>query len=182
MLEQILASNKKGSILDVITIVTFLLILAPIIVGIFIGYTSLNDGLTDYTSTLEDSQLKDNFERSGEIIDNQTTSYSNIWDFLMVFLVFGIWIAALVSAYLLGNNPVFLVVYVLFGFGIIIASVIIDVAQNQFFFNENLIEYTINYPITGFFIQNSIIFSVLFVVSMGVALYMKSRVGVWLKK
>jgi phosphate starvation-inducible membrane PsiE len=155
--------NKKGSIADMVITFTFLLILVVVgSVSLFI-YTEFNDAW-QAADTVNDA--------SKEALEDQYNLYERVLDGLIVLMFVILWIISLISAFFLDSNPIFFVLFII----ISIVSLIGIIAINQFI--EPLQATAIGaalalMPISVFIVNNSIYFSVAYVLSVGAALYFK---------
>lgn len=164
---------KKASVLDVIGLIMIPLILLIIIVSAGTMYQEVATQLRTTTDRLHGT---DNFEAlnvSLTELEETTNKFPAYWDFLFLALILGMWLVIAISSFLLGNHPVFIVVYVLIsiasiivGFGV--SNALTEVSEDSFFS-----AFLVNFPLTSWYITNSIYFNLFFIVSIGLLLYLK---------
>ena len=88
--------GKKGFVGDIITLLILLFILGITILAAYLILSSVN------TQFQADEQIGD----SGQaIVDNATSKYINLWDGIFVFLLIGLSLAAVISAYFIDTHP-----------------------------------------------------------------------------
>lgn len=163
--------SKKGSIFDVILLMILPLIFILLVVAVYVAYTKTAVALNDALPTINNNVVNATDATNSYV--NVANSYASYWDIIMIFVIFGMWFGVLISAYLLGNNPIFLIVYAVLSIALFVLSVYIQFSEQSI--AVALDEYFSAFPITSFFIQYSMLFSILFIVSTGVALYMKPQ-------
>lgn len=161
--------TKKGSFFDVIGIIVGSAIIIILFIAMGIAYNKTGD-------TLEYLQLNisiDGFNESSQILIDQANKYPVFWDFLIAFMIFALFITAFISAYILGNNPIFLTIYVVLSLVGLVVGSILEFALEDIFNNVVLTPFVADYPISLFIVNNFLLFSIFFIIGIGIALYMK---------
>lgn len=161
--------NKRGSFFDVLGIILGSVIFIILIVAFFIAYRTTGDALEEAQETI----TIESFNESSQLVIDQADKYPAFWDFLIALVIFGFWIAAFISAYLLGSNPIFLVIYIIMSIGGLITGAVLEFAMEDFITNAILTTYTQNFPITLFIVNNFLLFTIFFIVSIAIGLYLK---------
>lgn len=164
-------NGKKASIFDVLLLMILPLIIILLVVSVYIAYTKVGTALNNALPTINNNVV--NGTEATNSFVNVANSYSTYWDIILIFVIFGMWLGVLISAYLLGNNPIFLIVYAIVSLALFVLSVYIQFSQQSI--AVGLSEFFDSFPITSFFIQYNMAFSIFFIVSVGVALYMKPQ-------
>ena len=70
------------------------------------------------------------------------------------------WIIALVAAFILGNNPIFLVFYTVISVSLLVIGGVFETVLQTFIYHEMIAPYAVSFPITTFFIDHFLIFIV----------------------
>jgi len=162
--------SKKGSIFDVLGLILLIPFIVFVIVIMFMAYSNTSSGLEDFQASQSDLT---GINESVETFTDNTAKFPSFWDFIFVFLIFGIWLIIFISAFILGNNPVFLVIYGIISFALIIISIVLEVALNEFVQNVLIAAYTVSFPMMIHIISNFLIYALFFIFSIAVALYFK---------
>lgn len=160
---------KKGSLLDLITLIFIPIILIVTGVGLYISYNELNDGLAAAAPLINSTA----FDNSIQTIDTPARRVAPFWDVIIIFIIFGSWLAMMAVSFILGNNPLFLTFFIAASFGLIVFAIMAQFALQMFIENESIMFFQTEFPMTTFFINWMIVFSILFILGVGTALYMK---------
>ena len=166
-----LNKSKKGSFLDVIGVLVGLLLVVVLFISLSIGFKSTADALDDSKSTVTNVA---GYNQSANIVIDNADKYPVFWDYLIVIIAFFLWLGAFISAWLLGNNPVFLAIYILFSLTSLVVGLVMQFALKDFILNEVMTTYTVNFPIVSWMVSNLFTLSIFFVISLAIALYLKS--------
>lgn len=164
-------NNKRGSIFDVILLLILPLILIVVFIAVYIGYTESSTALT--AAATEISQGNINATEAVQSYSDVASVYDNYWDILLVLVFFGMWLGVIISAFILGNNPVFLVVYAVLSIGLFILGAYMQFAQQSLAADAGLAPYYADFPLVSFFVQYSFVIAIFFILSVGIALYLK---------
>lgn len=167
------AKNKKGSIFDILLLILLPMIFIILIVAVWIGYQKTAAALTDALPTINNGVV--NATEANNSYSTVANSYPAYWDLITIFIIFGMWLGVIISAYLLGNNPIFLILYVVLSLAMLILAVYIQFAEQSIATTGGMDVYYASFPITSFFIQHSFVFSIFFILSVGIALYLKPQ-------
>lgn len=159
--------NKKGSLTEIIGIFITFFVLVVAVISFGIAYEETNTGFEAFMLQENDAVIND----SATLFIDQGNKFPVFWDFLIAFLLFGLWLGVMISAYILGNNPLFLVFYVIGSIANIVLASVWQFAMQDF--AVATAEYMVNFPITLFIINNFFIFALFFIVTTAIALYMK---------
>lgn len=162
---------KKGSIFDAITLIIMPIVFLFIVIAFFFIYTETRDGLKEVALDIN----TDTFNTSIEPIIHNADVFPSFWDTLGIFLIFGMWIIIFAISFILGNNPIFLVFYIMASFALVVTSVVFQAVFNNVLLNTSLQVFFLDFPKLTFFISNFFPFALLFIISIGVALYLKPR-------
>lgn len=159
--------NNKASLTEIIGlfITAFVIIVAVIAFGI--AHKETSDGFEQFRLEQDDALIN----QSTQPLMDQATKYPVFWDFLIVFLIFGLWLGIIISSWLLGNNPIFLIFYIVGSVANIVLAIVWEFALQDF--AGGVATYMVDYPITLFMINHWFIFSLFFIITTGIALFMK---------
>ena len=147
------------------------LILVIMIATLYIMYDETSNQL-QLTADQIDSQ---NFNKSISTVVSNAEKVDTYWDTLFVFMLFTLWIIIMVISFLLGNNPIFLLFYGMSSFGLLFLAVTMQFALETFIGSNGLEFIATNFPKMNFIINNFFIFSIVFIIGIGIALYLKPR-------
>ncbi len=165
---------KKASIVDQLLLIVFAILIIAITMAFYIGYKEINDALQDNLKTYDESSEQfESINRSAETIKRNSERYPNFWDPLLVFVIFGVWLSILITSFILGNNPIFLVMYLITSFGSLITGVAIKVTLVNMLYNPGIIEFSQHFPITLWVANNYIGITIMFIMTIGGVLYAK---------
>jgi len=165
------SSGKRASIVDVLGLIIFIPIIIVLILGVGMAYMESSDALEDSKDRIGINY----YNESVDTFNDQASKFSSFWDFGIIFIVFGIWIVMFMSAWILGTNPIFLAVYIVIALMLIVVATVIGIAMLDFATHATIETYLINYPMTLYLLRYMAVFDMFFIVSIGVALYLKSR-------
>lgn len=156
--------NRSASITDLITlsIIPIVVIVSVVVVGMLYYYFGNALGETDIAQEQATIDTIGSLESSQNGID---------------YLLFGMFIAmifgSILSAYFLGNHPVFMIMYFVSAPAIVILALMMNNVIYELFSSDFISPYMSTLPITSFMIYNYLWFIVGTIVFMGVALFMK---------
>lgn len=166
--------SKKGSIVDQLTLIILPLFLLVIVIAFGFAWGKTSDGLRSSIDTLEGTpqhtQLNASFSNT---IEPNAHKYPVFWDFIFVAFVFIVWIIIFISAFILGNNPVFLIIYGIASFGSVITGIAMKVAMVKIVTQDTVLWLVNQMPMTVWLANNYIYVAIVFIISIGIALYMK---------
>jgi len=142
-----------------------------IIIILYIAYAQTSAGLESFEAS--NSGIV-GINESTETFSETTAKYPSFFDFLFIFLVFGIWLTIFITSFILGNNPIFLVIYGVISFGLVIVAIVLEIALGEITSNVQLAPYFVSFPMMMFFIDYFLVFALFFIFSIAIALYFKS--------
>jgi len=164
--------NKKGSVQDIFFVIVILFIMA--IIPLFLHFT-INEIFTDFHNELNKSNLSTveidkTFER--------TRSVNDMFDYIFLFLSFGLIVAIIITSYLVNVHPVFFPIFVI----LLALAVVISVALSNAYMEIEQVA-ALNSTMTKFRITSNImenlpILTTLIGAIALVVLYSKTRGGV----
>lgn len=162
-------NSKKGSVFDAIGIGIFAFVMIVVIITAGIAQSTTSQAFEDAKADLNIAS----YNESADIVIDTADKYPVFWDFLIAFVIFGVWLVTFISAWILGNNPIFIVIFVIVSIPLLIVSIIFETVLADFLANAVISPYSSSYPVTLFIVDHLLLFSIFFIVSVGIALYMK---------
>lgn len=173
IIKMCLARNKKGTIMDIIfvAILTFVIIIMFVAIGI--AQKEAGDALEAVKPFISTS----GFNESADLVIDNSNKYSNFWDYLIMLIIFGAWISLVIASFLLGNEPLFIVIFIVVVIAILIISVVFQVSARNMLDADGFALFMADYPITSFYMKYMFIFNLFFVILSGLALFLKPGGG-----
>lgn len=160
----------KASIFDVLGLIIVIPFILFIILVFYVAYSSTANGLENFQSS--NTQIT-GINESTETFTENSNKYPSFFDFIGIFIIFMIWLSIFISAFILGNNPIFLVIYIITSLALIVVSIVLEIALSEFVSNILIASYMVSFPMLSFVIDKFFIFALFFIVSVGIALYFK---------
>lgn len=160
--------RKKGQI-EIMSIIIIPLLILFMAIIVIISYSTVGAKFSDMRNTMKDP----NFNQSSQYIISQGNSVGNFWDFICVLLIFGVWLIEVIASFILGNSPLFYLIYFLTSFMLIFTGVIVKIVMKRIIESQALASFVASIPMTSWVINNFVIISIIWVVSIGVILYAK---------
>lgn len=158
--------KKANVILDSVLVVVVLFVLGLISVVGYMVLSDFDDSMQNDTSISDDAK---------NITRDMVQDYPTIWDGAIVFMVALLWIASIVSSFLIDSHPVFLVIAVLgLGFVIIFAGYMSN-AFEDFADDSEISPYANQFPFTLWIFDHLVMIVLAIGFSIGIALYAKSQ-------
>lgn len=158
--------NKKATSLDFIYLIIFV-----VIIGLFI---IMGKGVFDtINSDLQAGDILDS--DSKDQLQDFNDRYVSIFDYMALFIMFGLYLFLLVSAYYLDTHPVYFILGIIFT---IISFVLAGLLNNIFFdmVESNALSSTANqFTIIPFLMNNLLPILVFMAASVVIVMYAKSR-------
>ena len=162
-----LRTKKKASIiLDSISFITVLTAMAFITI---VGYYFIDDVYDASVDIMNESS-----NTSLEILERTHTEYPPIWDGIMGFLVFGLWITAIVSSFFLDSQPLFFIVSLILLSTILLVAMVMSNSYFELVNDEAFVDTASNFPITNFIMFNLPYLALAIYFTIGVSMFAKS--------
>lgn len=158
--------NKKSNIMDVMVIGVILVIIA---IGIMVINYAFDAVEPDITSDFQER----NKTEAETILTDTHTSFPSIFDGAIVFLLIGLWLTSLISAFFLDSHPIFFVVSIVILIPILIAMVILNNFYIETMELADFVTYKTQYPMTYWIGSNIFITLIIIGGSVLAALYAK---------
>lgn len=112
-------------------------------------------------------------ENTTQVFTDVADKHDNYWDALGMLIIFGIWLITIISSFLLGNNPIFLFMYIMASFAFLMASIVISVFYTDFIAIPVITNILNGFPAIYWYMRNSLVINIFFIVTNGLALYFK---------
>jgi len=162
-----IASGKRGQTgLDLILVVVMLFVFA--IVAIF-GYSMVSDFNTEW------QQETDVSNESKDSMGSYATKFPTVMDQTFAILVGLLWLALIVTSFLIDSHPAFFVVTVLILLIVFFVAMELSNYFEEFMDDAEMSGFAAQFPITNWLMNNLLIVIVVMGLSAGVALYAKSQ-------
>lgn len=160
---------KKGNIvLDVMLV--FVVLIAMAFVSLF-GYLVFDDINTDFQNDDDiDADVKAD-------VSSLHTRYPGTMDGIFVFVFSFLWLAVIISAFVIDTHPVFFILGVLLlGFVIFVGAVLSNTYE-EIRSETEFLTFADGFPMTNFIIDNLALAIVIVGMTVMLSLYAKQRVG-----
>lgn len=161
--------NKKGNVAS--GMITIIIIVFALALFSFVGYNIMKDLNSEIQS---DSDMKANTKNTSQ---NLTDRFPAIFDGGLMFLFVLLWIATLVSAYLIDTSPIFFIVSVVVFLIVIIFAFALGNVYDEFILDPEFQSVPTDFPMTDFLLSNIKIMVVVVGFSIMMVLYSKFRSG-----
>jgi hypothetical protein len=159
--------NKKGNaLLESFTIFIILIILALIALLV-------NQVVKEIDAEFQaDPDFQDIAKQKSKFT---TDSYSKVWDGVFIFLLVGLWIAALALSYLIDTYPVFFVITLIMIIILLYVMAEISNATIEIFSDVSLRDSSNDFPMSNFIIAHLVETILVIAMTISIALYAKTR-------
>lgn len=162
--------GKQGSIADLVFILVFVFVAALSILIAFLVYEQ-------YTGATEDIEAFNNTYTKSIQAEGRANLLN--FDYLFLFIVFGLLIMTIVSGFYVSSHPVFFFISLLLLIIVIImaamfANIYDEITDAKAFEEVNV---TVNYPITDYFMNNFPTMLLLIGVILMIVFYAKQKLG-----
>lgn len=160
--------RKKANVgLELIFIIIGIVVFAMVVV---FGWAAFKDISTDVSNDLELQEAKDT-------ITEVETRYPFVFDGLVLFVMIGLWVGGIVSAYTQNEHPLifgFMIIIIIF---VVIAAAMIANYFEETFEDDELNTLMASYPKTNWVITHLLELTIMMAVSIAIVLYAKRRAG-----
>lgn len=167
---RIFSNKKKGSIFDVLGWIIIIPVFIIIAIAIYMAYANFDAGMTEYLSIADDPVMETQYN---ETINKQVKAYPSWMDVSIALITFGLFIIILITSYLLGNNPIYLIIFVLMSISLIITGIAMEAFLGDLANNSEMVGYFVSFPITLWIIDNFLYLVIFLIGTSSLALYMK---------
>lgn len=154
--------------LDVVTIIVVIFVFALVA---WIGYTFLKDINTDLQA---DADLSADAKA---VSSNITTRFPAIFDAGFMLILFLLWVAILISSYLIDTNPVFFMVSIIVFAIAILVAMAVNSGYSEMLTDSDFSSFSTDFPMSHFILNNIVWVTLIVGLSIGVVLYGKNRAG-----
>lgn len=159
--------HKKGNILlEGITIIIVLFVLALVVIAGTNVYSSINNELQD------DNQLSDDAK---VMLEKSSTDYPTLFDGIFIFILVGLWITSVAFAYFIDTSPVFFVVSIILLVVVIVVSAIVSNTYQELAVEDGLDGAPVSMPMTYFIMSHLVETLLVITFSIAIALFAKTR-------
>lgn len=163
-----LTSSRKGNV--VMDLIMFIL-------GISIFATVFILGWQAFSEMKDDVLAEVTLNESKTVVNDVESRYPSVFDGFLIFVLFGLWAAGVVSAFVSDQHPLifgFLMIAVIF---VIIAGAFISNYWEEIFEDSEFDSIKDDFPKTNFALTHLLEISIVVAVSIALALMGKNRLG-----
>ena len=160
---------KKGNaVLDILTIFIVLFIVGIFVVYFFSGVDPLQQDLAN-----DFNESGDNWSR--DYMTEQNEFYPKFWDAAIVFILFGLWMAAIISGFLLDTYPVFFIIIVMLIAPILFVGIILSNVYEDLLSTTDIIAYQGSFPMSFWIMTHLLPIGILLFLSVAGTIYGKNK-------
>ena len=163
----VLNSTKRGQTpLDGLFIIVMLFVFGILIIW---GYSFISDFNDDWQSDTAVSQV------SKDVLNTYNDKWSPVWDQAFAWLVGLLWVALILTSFLIDTHPAFFVVTLVV---LLIVFALIMELSNQyedFTSQDEMADFSQDFPMTLWIMDHVLVLSIVMFLSAGIALYAKER-------
>ena len=161
-----LNGKKANAVADGITILIILLCFGFLMI---LGYHLLDTTSTEVNSDADMSNM------SKQIMTEQSTRYPKYMDAAFMFALVGLWIAALVTAFMIDSHPVFFVISLVLLIAVFVMVAYLGNSYEELMADEPFDSLTPKFPMMHWVMTHMLIFIVVITLSVMLVLYGKNR-------
>lgn len=162
------SSNRRGqTILDMLLVIVFLFIIG---IGMIFGAKVFTDVNTDIQA---DPDISDYAKND---LNTSATNYPTIMDNAFILLMSLLWVALIVTSFLIDSHPVFFVITVILLVFVFIVGMILANAFQDVVAEDDLAESAALFPMTNWVFENFLLLLIAMGFSTALALYAKARI------
>lgn len=165
------AKGKKASIFDTLLLLIFPLILLVVVIAAFYAYTSVSSALNEMNTDTA------GFTEAKAVLQLESERFVNWWDFIVVLLIFGMWLITLVVSWILGNNPIYVIIYIMLAIFSVLVSVGMTYSMQSLLAIDSMSAFVTSFPMTVAVVNWLLPIDILFIITNGAALYLKQKTG-----
>jgi len=156
---------KKGNIFfEGITIL--------VVVVVFVILAVVGNNVYDSVNT-EIQADPDVSTEAKDMLGERTTEYPKIIDGMVVFLIVGLWIAAVAFAYFIETSPLFFIISVILLVIVLVIGAILSNAFQELTTEEGLTDAPTAFPMSYFIISHIVETLLVITISIAIALFAK---------
>lgn len=159
-------SNRGQTILDMLLVIVMLFIVA---LGSLFGYKILSEMNSDIQDDDDIAQV------AKDDLNGLTTNYPQFMDNAFVLMLALLWVALIVTAFLVDSHPVFFIITVVLLVFVFIVAMIISNAYQDVRAEEELVDASSGFPMTNWVFDNLLVIVIAMGFTSAIALYAKAR-------
>lgn len=162
--------KKANAVLD--TMIIFVVLFAAGIGLVFI-YSGIDPVQQDLVNDFNESG--DNW--SMDFMVKQNENYPSFWDSAIIFIFLGMWLAAIISGFLLDTYPAFFIIVVIIMVPVLIVGITLSNIYDDLMLEDDILEYKAVFPMSYFLITNFLTIGIILLFSIAGAIYAKNKLG-----
>lgn len=169
MKDRYFSVSKKGNMLfDSMYILIALVVISLVLLFSYMMLSDLNDTL----------QVDDMISTDAKtILQTQTDNTAPLFDNMFIFILGGLWLSVLFSAFLIDTHPAFFIVSFILLVALIIVSATLSNGLIDVFSDPDVVSYSTQFTKTNFVIQNLPLVCLVIAATIGIVLFAKGRVN-----
>lgn len=161
--------NRRGNaFIDTLMIVVFLFVIA-------IGVGTVWQMFDDIGPNLVEVFNESGYNTSVTMLNNQHTDFPTIWDGIFVFLLFGLWMAALIGSFFIDSHPIFFIITIFILVPIIIVGVVLGNTYEDYAEETDVYTFQTDLPMTYWIMTHFLPIVIVVGISIATVLYAKNR-------
>jgi uncharacterized membrane protein YjgN (DUF898 family) len=161
-------NKKANAISEGIFILVVLTVLGIITVIGFSVFNMVNDEIQADPEMSADSKA---------VSDTLNTQYPALFDGIFLFLVVGLWIAAIIFSFMIDTSPIFLVITIILLIIVLFISALLANAYGDVTEDSTFAADAIRFPMMNFVFSHFVETILVIMISVSIALFVKSRVS-----
>jgi hypothetical protein len=162
------STKKANAFVDTLMIVVFLFIIAVGFVTIYMLYDAIGPEMIDVFNETGHNQ-------SVQMLNTNYTDFPDVWDGVFVFLLFGLWLAAIVGSFFIDAHPIFFVIVIFILVPIIIVGVVLGNSFEEFAGEDTTSFIQTDFPMTYQIMSHMLPIAIVVGLSIAMALYAKNK-------
>lgn len=159
--------QKKGSFFDSLSLILIPLLVSLVLIIVGFAFNQVNEQLQ--IAKASDSTIN----YSANLFDKNTQRYNSYNNVTALLIIFGVWLLTLILSFLLGNNPIFLIIYVMSSIALFFIAIAFNIFYTDFLESAIMTSMSDKMPAIAWYMRNSLWINIFFIVTNGLALYLK---------
>lgn len=162
--------GKKGNaIIDTLVIIVIMFIIAIFVVSFWKGVKPVQE---DLMAEFNES----GYNQSARAIAVTHDVYPSFWDGAFVFIFFGLWLSAIISAFLVDSHPIFFFIMIIILVPILVVGMVLGNTYEEYMNDSEYSTYKSSFPMTYWIMTHMLPITIIVGVSIGISLYAKDKI------
>jgi len=164
------SSFKKSNIFFEAVTISVAALFLIIIISIFFITTR-----TTYKPIIDQLNKTNHSERAIQMMNERYTNVGSTWDNVFMMIFIGMWLSALVGAYMIDTHPIFAIILLLLIVPSLIVAMTMGNVYEEYVADADMQDFVANFPKSNYIMQNWLIIGICFFASVGGVLYAKNK-------